>query len=229
VVRRLGIGDGSLPQPVYAVLCGAFTGPGSQAMAVSLATGGTSVPFGGWAVFRRSGGGWQLVMQQPNGARISAAGSGIRETVGISRPGDPRCCPSGGERSRVWRWNGSRLVAGEWTQESSRQPQRRAFYSPSRNLFCDIAPSGVTCTSRTPPHVVSMGLDAKLTICRGVGCIGNPGETDPQPTPTLLAYGRQITVGGFRCLSLETGVRCTVIQTGKGFQINRDGVSRIGR
>ena len=46
-------------------------------------------------------------------------------------------------------------------------------------------------------------------------------------TPTL-AYGRQITVGRFRCLSLQIGVRCTVIQSGKGFLINRDGVTRVG-
>jgi hypothetical protein len=44
--------------------------------------------------------------------------------------------------------------------------------------------------------------------------------------PTL-AYGKQISYGRFRCLSLGSGVWCIVIQTGKGFLINRDGVTRV--
>ena len=49
-------------------------GPGSKTMVVSIATGGTSVPFGGWVVFRKAGGTWQLVLQRNDGAEIAAGG-----------------------------------------------------------------------------------------------------------------------------------------------------------
>ena len=72
----------------------------------------------------------------------------------------------------------------------------------------------------------------RLTICRdrtpndfNNECkLGDRGENPIQP----LAYGKQITVGRFRCQSLQIGVRCTVIRSGRGFLINRDGVSRVG-
>lgn len=73
-----------------------------------------------------------------------------------------------------------------------------------------------------------MDAGGRLTICRDRGTrnrcnLGNPGEG----TPTL-SYGKQITVGRFRCLSLQIGVRCTVIRSGKGFLISRAGVRRVG-
>lgn len=247
VATPLQFVDTALPNPIAGVLCGAFTGPGSQAMVVTFAQG-TCWPNSGWAVFRFTGGAWRLV---PNGyhggfvAALSAVGLDIRETVPVRRKSDGPCNPSGGTKSRIWHWNGTRFTASSWKQVTKGAPEpkstnetldRRAFYSPSGNLSCDLVDranrgnryAGVTCTSRKPPRLVSMGLDGRLTICRGIGCIGNPGVVDVQPIPTLLAYGRQITVGRFRCLSLEVGVRCTVIRSGKGFLINRDGVSRVG-
>lgn len=117
VVKELELGETSfIPDPVYKVLCGAFMGPGSDVMVVSLASGGTSVPFEGWVVFRRTGSTWQLVMQQRNGADISTAGTGIRETRYISRPGDPRCCPTGGRKERIWRWDRTKFVTTPWKQ-----------------------------------------------------------------------------------------------------------------
>ncbi len=118
VVKRLHLGEADVvPNPVYKVICGAFMGPGSQTMVVSLASGGASSPSKGWAVLRLAGGKWRLVMQQDEGARISAAGADIRETAGISRPDDPRCCPSGGTTSRIWHWDGKRFVAGPWKRD----------------------------------------------------------------------------------------------------------------
>jgi hypothetical protein len=103
------------------------------------------------------------------------------------------------------------------------------FYSPSRNLSCEMADGSggsaarVSCQSRMLPRSVSMGLAGRLTICRGARCLGDVGENIP-----TLGYSKQITVGRFRCLSLRTGIRCTVIQSRKGFLINRDGVRRVG-
>ena len=237
VATRLHVGvDPVLGRtPIFRVLCGPFLGSGSEAMVASVA-----VPMGcggsiGWAVFRFAGGEWQLVLNQRNGAFLSAAGSDIRERVGAPRPGDPPCAPSAW-KARTWHWNGSRFTASPWKQESKGEPPRRGFYSPSRNIACgmfdDSSYSYVNCQSRVPPQNVTMHASGRLTICRDPtpsnvtnDCnLGDPGEG----VIPVLAYGKQITVGRFRCQSLPTGVRCTVIRSGKGFLINRDGVSRVG-
>ncbi len=108
-----------------------------------------------------------------------------------------------------------------------------SFYSPSRNLSCEIddggsgAPAQVYCQSWNPPSSVHLGLDGKLVICSGTGaarrCLGNPGEN----TPTL-AYGKQVSVGRFRCGSDQTGVTCTLLRSGKGFLISSAGVRPVG-
>ena len=102
-----------------------------------------------------------------------------------------------------------------------------AFYSPSRNLSCELADRDVRgtyvyCQSVKLPHSVRMGLTGRLKICHGTHCLGNAAEN----TPTL-GYGRQITVGRFRCRSLRSGVRCIVIRSGKGFLIDSKAVRRV--
>jgi hypothetical protein len=107
-----------------------------------------------------------------------------------------------------------------------------SFYSPSRNLICEIDDGyagyvRVYCQSLNPPHSVHMGLDGQLKICSGASaatrCIGNAAEQTP-----ILGYGKQVTVGRFRCRSEQAGVTCTVIKSGKGFLINRAGITRVG-
>jgi hypothetical protein len=105
-----------------------------------------------------------------------------------------------------------------------------SFYSPSRNLTCEMHDSAgfvrVYCQSLNPPHSVQMGLDGKLEICSGATaatrCIGNAGEGTP-----ILAYGRQVTVGRFRCRSEQAGVTCTVIQSRRGFLIDSAGITPV--
>jgi hypothetical protein len=109
---QLGV-DPTLPKPIAQVLCGAFVGPGSNAMVASIA-----IPSCGrtaqWAVFRWTGTGWQLVLTRNNGADLDAVGSDIRETQFVLRPADAHCFPTGGTRSRIWHWNGKRFVASPW-------------------------------------------------------------------------------------------------------------------
>jgi len=69
-----------------------------------------------------------------------------------------------------------------------------------------------------------MTLAGRLKICRGIRCLGNAAVN----TPTL-GYGKLITVGRFRCRSLRSGIRCTVIQSGKGFLIDSKAVRRVGQ
>jgi hypothetical protein len=236
VVQRLGLEVNifNLPDPVQQVLCGPFTGPGSNAMAVTIAAP-TCWPTQNWAVFRFTAGDWQLVLNQPAylSSPLVAVGSDIRETTGVHRSGDPRCFFKGGTHARIWHWDGTSLVAGPWKQVTKGTAKSRAdFFSPSGNISCGIGDygkrgGGIFCTSHKPPRTVGMGLDGRLQICRGIACIGNPGIGDVG-TPTMLRYGKQITVGRFRCQSLRLGVRCTVIRSGKGFLINSTGVHRVG-
>jgi hypothetical protein len=109
--QRLGNG-GFEPHPVAQVLCGAFLGAGSRAMVVSLSTPGCGLSIG-WAVYRASGSGWKRVFLTSAGAFLAKAGSRIRTWQGVLAPNDAHCFPSS-YRSRDWRWNGNRLVAGAW-------------------------------------------------------------------------------------------------------------------
>jgi hypothetical protein len=83
--------------------------------------------------------------------------------------------------------------------------------------------NGVACQSVKKPHGVGMNVDGRLRICRGERCLGNIGEN----TPTL-AYGKQITIGRFRCFSLKAGAKCIVISSGRGFLINAAGITKVG-
>jgi hypothetical protein len=223
-----------LPNPVAQVLCGPFTGPGSQAMAVTIGVYPTCWPIQEWAVFSLSGGVWKLVLHRPAflDGPLVAVGSDIRETQPIFRSGDPRCIPTGGSHARLWHWNGSALVPGPWKRVKAAEPLTVAqFYSPSGNIECGIADQptrsgNVVCWTTKPARRVMLTADGRLAICRrGPQCTANWGET---PRPQRLAYGKQITVGRFRCSSLVSGMRCVVIRSGKGFLINRSGITRVG-
>jgi RES domain-containing protein len=223
-VLRLNLNDiAGVADPVGGVLCGSFTGPGSQTMVVSLGGEG-SLGMIDWVVFRWSEDAWQFLMKRRQSAELAAVGSDIRERVSIFRAGDPRCCPSGGTKWRIWHWDGTRLVAGPWNQEGF-----RGFYSPSRNIFClmsdDQTARRVACTSTKAPQNVVMDANGKLKICRGRQCVPRCGCAEEAPK---LAYGRQLIVNRFRCLSQRSGVTCTVIQSGKGFLINSSSVRRVG-
>jgi hypothetical protein len=134
---------------VAQLLCGQFTGPGSDAMVVAFAAP-TCWPLQGWAVFAFSGGDWRRVLLR-RGVFVyplKAVGGDIRETEPVRRAGDARCTPSGGRRSRTWQWDGSRLVAASWkqTQRPAAPPRPSAptkgipgvgyFKSPSGNIVC---------------------------------------------------------------------------------------------
>ena len=148
VVERLKLGNaGFLPNPVFQVLCGAFLGPGSNAMVASLAIpscGRTA----GWVVFRWTGTAWQLVLTRNNGADLDAVGSYIRETQFVLRPGDAHCFPTGGTRSRVWHWDGKRFTASPWKAKAGTKPapvskaKTGYFKTPSGNIVCGYGYGG---------------------------------------------------------------------------------------
>jgi hypothetical protein len=103
--------------PPAQVLCGPFTGPRSEAMAVAIAAG-TCWPVQGWAVFSFSGGTWKLGLYE--GAFIVpplvAVGTDIKETRPVFRSTGSRCDPTGGTEARLWHWDGTAMVSGPWHQ-----------------------------------------------------------------------------------------------------------------
>ena len=226
--------DPNVTDPIFKVLCGAFMGSGSQTMAATL-FGPGNIGLIGWVVFSWSGTAWTFVMIQHGAAELIAAGSDIRETVHIFRPTDPRCCPSGGTKSRLWHWNGTRFIAGAWKGPKTGPLTSADFFSPLPDgIACSMTDARgaskptVFCQSSIPHGDTSKGHSAKLslsgrfTTC-GLRCIGDPGEG----TPTL-AFGKQKTVGRFRCFSPRTGMKCIVIRSRKGFLFNADGATRVG-
>jgi hypothetical protein len=237
LATRFEPGGADASHQVEQVLCGAFAGSGSTGIAVSFHYPGC-IPLSHWAVFAKDAGSdWRLVLARNEvGPRLSPAGSAIRVTWVVFRPGDPRCIASGGEHSRVWSWDGQRFVGGPTTQSkpptgggSSGSTRRVQFASPSGNLLCFMTDRGAQsqayCQSFNRPSRVYLNANGALSICRGQACPGNPGEGDVYRP---LAYGAHRIVGPFRCDSLTTGMRCVVISSGIGFLIDSRTVTRIG-
>ena len=183
-----------------------------------------------WVVFRWDGEAWQFAMKQPFGASITAVGSDIQQTLPIYQPDDSRCCPTGGTKTRIWHWNGTRFTVSPWKATKGKgEPSR--FDSPSHNIHCSMFDGGsgdysrgVGCRSDTPRRMVDMNVAGRVKI-RGTpkawcGC--------EEPDFAPLVYGKHISVGRFRCLSQQSGVTCTLIRSGRGFLIRRAGVRRVG-
>ena len=249
VVERLHLGnadDPGVPNPVTQALCGPFFGPGSHAMAASLtipSCGRTA----GWVVFRRVGGDWRLVLSRNNGADLEAVGSGIRETMFVLRPGDAHCFPTGGTRSRTWRWNGTRFTASPWKHTagaraagSSARPSGY-FKTPSGNIVCYHAPgpprASLVCGIKSglepkPPYTTecrSAGLDHnadRIVLgatgrAESVACSGDAGPFIGERTARVLGYGTVWSGGGMRCASAESGLTCRN-KSGRGFFLSRE-------
>ena len=233
-----------LPNPVGEVLCGPFTGPGSQAMAVTVLAP-TCWGVQNWGVFTLSGGTWRLVLDQPAYLHppLVRVGAGIRETTAVHRPGDSRCFPSGGKRSRTWHWNGSGLVAGPWQQVAPADSYKNGhFKTPSSNIVCDYfihigsraSESNVGCVIKSglrpaPPRRPCQdggyaGDRVYLGVTGGVqvpSCAGDPGPYVNVDRARVLAYGKTWSGGGFRCTSALTGLTCRN-KSGHGFFLSRE-------
>lgn len=230
--------------PINSVICGPFFGAGSEGMAATVA-----VPTGcgfsiGWGVFRLTGSVWQLVMQQHNGVLklesvpLPDGGADIRTTQGYPQRGEIPTCFSGPSRMRtqVWHWNRTSFVPGTFDVTLLRAD----FDSPrglsSRCSMGDQAAfggrsAGVFCQSgRARPRLfqkVSLRGSGVISVCRThrtTACNLLCGCEEHIPT---LKYGQHIDVGRFRCETLATGVRCTIISTGKGFLLTPARVLRL--
>jgi len=240
VVVRLHLNDPEVTDPVLKVLCGAFTGPQSQTMVVSLRGPGNTGMID-WAVFRWAQGTWQYLMKRHQAAVLTAAGSDIRETVSIYRAGDPRCCPSGGRKARIWHWNGTRLVAGPWKQVTPGAATSGYFKTPSGNIVCFHSPGPkddpqsalVVCGIKSglkppPPHrrCKEGGYAGDRVVLLVTGrahapsCAGDPGPFVGLRHARLLGYGKAWSGRGLRCTSAFKGLTCRN-KVGHGFFLSR--------
>jgi hypothetical protein len=239
---RLLVRDPSISRPIRQVLCGAFSGPGSRAMAVSLSSA-TCRPVVGWEAFRLAGGGWQRL---PGGShpgilldKIVKSGSQILEVEPKPRKGETVCLATD-ERSRPFRWNGSRLVPGPWTvipgvTVVGPGEGYLSFLSPGGRLWCEIEKSKVAndvfCGSKDIRHRATLHPDGRLEICHATApddvCLQNWGTGSP-----VLAVGQSVQYNGFRCVSSAQGVACTVgsgAGAGKGFLMTPSGeITAVG-
>lgn len=161
------VGDPGIDHPV-SVVCGAFLGPGSQAMVVTF-NRGTCLPNFGWAVFRDADGTWKLLdppgdVQHVVYPPLRAVGNDIREEWNVFRSGDAMCFPTGGSRVRLWHWDGTRLVAGPSRQGQPPSGRPRpsvrigAFVTPSRNIVCQH----ITGAATRPKSSVYCGIKSGL-------------------------------------------------------------------
>ena len=250
LVKRLRLGASDfVPMPVSGVLCGPFMGPGSRTMVALLVSGGASATFGGWAAFRPVGGMWRLVVERTGGGRITAAGSDLRETQWILREGDAHCCPTGGSKARLWRWNGRRFTAGAWKQVTPGAPPPAVpgfsgfFKTPSGNIVCGYGHGSkfprafVGCRIKSglePPPLPTrpgcfttddIGLRATgrtttgRTICPGEP-EGDAGVLAYESVARVLVYGRSWSGGGISCASAVAGLTCRN-KSGHGFFLSR--------
>jgi uncharacterized protein DUF6636 len=105
------------------------------------------------------------------------------------------------------------------------------FHSPSGNIGCVMDKSGVRCDIRnhdwpTPPKPKNCELDygggvfvgkhhRASFICAGDTTLGS-GHA--------LPYGQSKSLGRFRCVSLESGMRCKNRGNGHGFFLSREKV-----
>ena len=220
------------------LFCGAFAGPGSRGMAASAAHG-VCMPYAGWGAFRYVNGDWELI---PGGSHpgilrpgIARSGNDIVEKATIRYPGETVCLASG-LKERIWHWNGSRLVAGRWKVISTgpKTVTLQDFLSPDRKTWCVIHTGAIGdeafCASLTPVRSATLRRNGAVAICNGT--VGGDCGNGWHSSAPVLRHGQQNELHGYRCTSETKGITCTVIAPGKGygkgFLINRQGVSRVG-
>jgi hypothetical protein len=109
----------------------------------------------------------------------------------------------------------------------AKSPAQRFFTSPSRNIECELDNGGgigqlAYCESINEPRSVRLSSTGSLKICNGTKCLSDGPEQDP-----ILPYGHSVTFGPFHCVSLTSGMKCTLRSTGHGFEISRTAVVRV--
>jgi hypothetical protein len=240
LVNQNRLNDFLLPQPVVQLICGPFTGPRSHAMLVTIGAGTCWSPQQ-WAVFRYTGGAWHLVTDKHRFIvpRVRARRGNLIVTSPVSQPGDSRCGLTGGTLTQTWHWNGGRfvIVATKRTPPPVHTIEFRAI-TPGLNVGCEIDDSTVVNGGRVSCSAYS-STELRTAVLNGAGQVvactqPSQASTGPCPQGNLGApiptytTGKSITLGGYRCQVLQTGLQCTLIATGKGFLFGPTSVTPVG-
>ena len=103
----------------------------------------------------------------------------------------------------------------------------RWFHSPSGNLQCEVSADAAQgtrayCLTFDRPRSVTLRRNGSMKVCRGHRCLSNGPED-----AFTLRYGRSVRVGPFRCTSLERGMRCVVLRSGRGFLLSKERLQRL--
>lgn len=107
--------------------------------------------------------------------------------------------------------------------------QAGPFQSPSGNIGCYIAKSGVRCdidkrSWKPPPKPAYCDVDWGQGVAvdkHGKAGIVCAGDTTLHQGP-VLPYGRSVSKGRFRCVSKSSGMRCVNRHNGHGFFLSRE-------
>lgn len=105
------------------------------------------------------------------------------------------------------------------------------FQSPSHNIGCVIAKSGVRCDIKhrswnAPPKPKSCPVDYGNGLSlskRGKGTYTCAGDT-VLGIGKALHFGHSVRRGRFRCASKRSGMRCTNLRNHHGFKLARQRV-----
>jgi len=103
----------------------------------------------------------------------------------------------------------------------------KSFYSPSKNISCEVSSGGergayAFCQSLQKPRSVTLSEQGTLEVCDGTKCLGDGPEDAFE-----LGYGKSVKVGNFECTSKKAGMRCSVSPSGHGFELSRDALHRF--
>jgi hypothetical protein len=130
-------------------------------------------------------------------------------------------------------WNGARFVATVWKLTVPAMVHLHSVLSPDRKLWCTLDDSSAAhyawCGYAGPPppeHSGRVRPNGQVTLCTATSpgdCLQNWDDAAP-----ILRYGQRDELYGYRCTSAKTGITCVVIASGKGFAIDRAGVTKVG-
>jgi hypothetical protein len=111
--------------------------------------------------------------------------------------------------------------------------------APKEAIVLALLPYGLTCnmvddgtfsgswvycwvgSSPHPARHAKLNLNGHFSVTATTALpqgLGGPGQP----------FGTDVDLGPFRCVPLHTGVKCTVLATGKGFLINQNGAIPVG-
>jgi hypothetical protein len=218
---QAGVANPDFPDEVLGGVCGAFLGPGSEAMGVVLRAQ-QCAPNRIWTVLSFTDGAWRHVPGPwDRGPRIDGlrkVGDDIREEQPVFRAADNGCRPTGGSRARLWHWDGTRLKPGRFRRAQRPDPRPRAFKAFAGAVACamrdDHHGHRVTCAA---PRI-GVRLDR-------VGGVERCHCARPHAERTLRAF-HGVRTGQFSCYATAARLSC-LAGNGRGFALTSGGRLRI--